>query len=269
MKKKILLIDDDIELCEEVAEILEDVNYDVEKVYIGTEGQTLAQQQDYDVILLDLKIPGDGFKILEKLKREKPERRILVVTANPIAKEELFSELEELGRINQLSRLIADFLNLYKSCGKSIEEITNRVSANDSRTRKFLKIFSALYEDYMSYLKKTGEIDFNDMLNKATKIIQSEEYTSNFKYILVDEFQWSTTRAVRGCVHGLCGLDPHGQGELTTACSGRRCAPPLMHNVRQGESYVLDRSKTGELKKLYNRPFGDRRVAISLRGSPR
>jgi DNA-binding response OmpR family regulator len=88
MKKRILLIDDDRELCEEVAEILEDVNYDVEKVYVGTEGQILAQQYNYDVILLDLKIPGDGFKILEKLKNEKPERRILVVTANPIAKEE-------------------------------------------------------------------------------------------------------------------------------------------------------------------------------------
>jgi DNA helicase-4 len=60
---------------------------------------------------------------------------------------------------------------------------------NDTRTRIFLKIFSAVYEDYMSYLKEAGEIDFNDMLNEATKIIKSGEYTTNFKYILVDEFQ--------------------------------------------------------------------------------
>ena len=111
------------------------------------------------------------------------------VVFNSMAKEQILSELENLGRINQLSRLIAVFLNLYKSCGKSIAEITNAVSVNDIRTRKFLKIFSAVYDDYTSYLIEAGEIDFNDMLNEATKIILSWEYTSNFKYILVDEFQ--------------------------------------------------------------------------------
>jgi DNA helicase-4 len=111
------------------------------------------------------------------------------VVFSPLAKEQILSELEKLGRISELSRLIADFLNLYKSCGKSIAEITNALSANDTRTRKFLRIFSAIYDDYMSYLKEAGEIDFNDMLNEATKTILLGEYTSNFKYILVDEFQ--------------------------------------------------------------------------------
>jgi len=124
--------------------------------------------------------------LLKNLERNLHEKGVVF---NPIAKEQVFSELEELGRINQLSRLIADFLNLYKSCGKSIDEITNTVNVNDTRTRKFLRIFSAVYEDYMLYLKEAGEIDFNDMLNEATKFIQSGEYASNFKYILVDEFQ--------------------------------------------------------------------------------
>jgi len=126
---------------------------------------------------------GTLLKNLERNLREKG------VDFNPMAKEQILAEIEDLGRISQLSRLMADFLNLYKSCGKSIAEITKAVSVNDTRTRKFLEIFSAVYDDYMSYLKEAGEIDFNDMLNEATKIILSEEYASNFKYILVDEFQ--------------------------------------------------------------------------------
>jgi DNA helicase-4 len=124
--------------------------------------------------------------LLTNLERKLREKGVVF---NSMTKENIFSELENLGRIKQFSRLVANFLNLYKSCGKTIAEITNEVSVNDKRTRTFLRIFSAVYDDYMSYLKETGEIDFNDMLNEATKFIVSREYVSNFKYVLVDEFQ--------------------------------------------------------------------------------
>ena len=124
--------------------------------------------------------------LLTNLERNLKEKGVVLT---PLAKEQILEELEKLGRISQLSRLMADFLNLYKSCGKSISEINDALSADDTRTRKFLAIFSAVYDDYMSYLNEAEEIDFNDMLNEATKIIQSCEYASNFKYVLVDEFQ--------------------------------------------------------------------------------
>jgi len=124
--------------------------------------------------------------LLTNLERKLREKGVVF---NPIKKEQIFSELEDLGRINQFSRLVANFLNLYKSCGKTISEITNEVNINDTRMRTFLKIFSVIYYDYTSYLKEAGEIDFNDMLNDATKFILSGDYISIFKYVLVDEFQ--------------------------------------------------------------------------------
>jgi DNA helicase-4 len=63
------------------------------------------------------------------------------------------------------------------------------VAKDDARTRTFLKIFSAIYDDYTSYLKTEDEIDFNDMLNNAAKYIEDRKYLSHFKYVLVDEFQ--------------------------------------------------------------------------------
>jgi DNA-binding response OmpR family regulator len=90
MRKKILLIDDDQELCDEVSEILEDIDYFVDKVYVGWEGRRRAEEDNYDVILLDLKIPGDGFRILKNIKEKNPENKVIVVTANPIAKKEIY-----------------------------------------------------------------------------------------------------------------------------------------------------------------------------------
>ena len=77
--------------------------------------------------------------LLTNLERKLREKSVVF---NPMTKEKIFSELENLGRIKQFSRLIANFLNLYKSCGKNIAEITNEVSVNDKRTITFLRIFS-------------------------------------------------------------------------------------------------------------------------------
>jgi DNA helicase-4 len=126
---------------------------------------------------------GTLLKNLERNLREKG------VVLNTISKEQIFAKLEEFGRVDQFSTLLCNFINLYKSCGKSVSEIANEVDGRDKRTNTFLEIFSAVYDDYMAYLKEVGEIDFNDMLNDATKFILSGEYLSDFKYVLVDEFQ--------------------------------------------------------------------------------
>ena len=111
------------------------------------------------------------------------------VVFNPMAKERIFLNLRELGRINQFSRLVANFLNLYKSSGKLFIEINKNDNSKDPRTKSFLQLFSAIYQDYSKYLNDTVEIDFNDMLNNSTDLILTGKYLSPFKYVLVDEFQ--------------------------------------------------------------------------------
>ena len=60
MKKNILLIDDDKSLCEELEEILTDEGYIVDKVYDGKKALSVIIDKNYDLILLDLKIPEIG-----------------------------------------------------------------------------------------------------------------------------------------------------------------------------------------------------------------
>jgi DNA helicase IV len=122
---------------------------------------------------------------------EKLEEKLLTygVKFNPLPKNQLFDKLNEIGKVNILASLIGTFLNLFKSNGESLKTIEDRVKSTDSRTRTFLRIFAVIYDDYMELLRKNGEVDFNDMINQATNLIEQKKYLSPFQYILVDEFQ--------------------------------------------------------------------------------
>ena len=53
----------------------------------------------------------------------------------------------------------------------------------------FLAVFGPIYERYQESLDGSEEIDFHDMINRATELVESGRFRSPFKYILVDEFQ--------------------------------------------------------------------------------
>ena len=68
-KSEILIIDDDNELCEMLAEYLESENFSVDKAHDGVAGATQAQAKSYDAIVLDVMMPKmDGFSVLRELR---------------------------------------------------------------------------------------------------------------------------------------------------------------------------------------------------------
>jgi len=81
MKHKILIIDDDREMCDEVSSSLEDEGYEVSISNDGIEGNELASGDDFDVLLLDLCLPNlGGLDILKGLRDRKCPRHIIVVS---------------------------------------------------------------------------------------------------------------------------------------------------------------------------------------------
>jgi|SRR3989339_522431 len=85
MAKKILMIDDDQELCEEVSEILRDEGYEVKTASDGIKGKKLIQNNRCDLVMLDLKMPKlTGFELLEYIKCVKPDLKIIVLTGSPL-----------------------------------------------------------------------------------------------------------------------------------------------------------------------------------------
>ena len=113
------------------------------------------------------------------------------VTLSPIPSDKVFAILEEQGRVNPLTRLLATFLQHYKGAQLSFEEMASRAaSAPDApRAKAFISVFRPIFERYQETLSRSGQIDFHDMINKATEHVESGRYSSPFGYILVDEFQ--------------------------------------------------------------------------------
>ena len=80
--KKILLVEDDRDISHLVKLHLEDEGYKVDVVGDGNRGLSMAQEKPYDLVVLDIMLPGvDGLEICRRLRRETDYLPILMLTA--------------------------------------------------------------------------------------------------------------------------------------------------------------------------------------------
>jgi len=78
---KVLIIDDDEELCDLVSEYLTVEGFEIEAVHDGANGLEKALTGDYDLAILDVMLPKmNGFDVLRNL-REKSSLPVLMLTA--------------------------------------------------------------------------------------------------------------------------------------------------------------------------------------------
>ena len=81
MKKRILIVEDELEIAELEKDYLELSGFDVDLEGDGTKGLEMAKNMDYSLIVLDLMLPGtDGFEICKQI-REVKDIPILMVSA--------------------------------------------------------------------------------------------------------------------------------------------------------------------------------------------
>jgi len=79
---KVLVIEDDADVRGSLVQSLEDEQYVVDAVADGEEGLYRAEEWTYDVIILDVMLPGlDGWQILRRLRQHKNRTPVLMLTA--------------------------------------------------------------------------------------------------------------------------------------------------------------------------------------------
>ena len=79
---RVLVVEDEHQIANAIKKGLEQESFAVDVAYDGTEGYDLASTEDYDVIVLDLLLPGiDGMEICRKLRADKIHTPILILTA--------------------------------------------------------------------------------------------------------------------------------------------------------------------------------------------
>lgn len=98
MMTKMLVVDDEIEICDFLKTFFEERNYKVFTAMTGESAIRLVDQESPAIVLLDIKMPGiDGIEVLKRIKTFHPETKVIMVTA-----------IETRDKIDEATRLGAD-----------------------------------------------------------------------------------------------------------------------------------------------------------------
>jgi DNA-binding NtrC family response regulator len=82
-KEKILLVDDDAEFTEVLAERMESRGLQVDTAGDGPTAVSKVKESSYDAIILDLAMPGmDGIETLKSLLKRQPDLQIILLTGH-------------------------------------------------------------------------------------------------------------------------------------------------------------------------------------------
>ena len=79
---RLLIVEDEKEICDTIAKSLYDTGYEVDVCYDGEEAFGCILVENYDLIVLDLNLPGiDGMELLKELRKRNEETNVLILSA--------------------------------------------------------------------------------------------------------------------------------------------------------------------------------------------
>jgi DNA-binding NtrC family response regulator len=105
-RANILIVDDEEVVRLSQLRILADAHCDAAVAWNGIEALQAMEQHPFDVVLLDLRMPGlDGMSVLKTIKEKWPESEVVVITGYPSI--ESAKEAVRLGAYNYLAKPVS------------------------------------------------------------------------------------------------------------------------------------------------------------------
>ena len=116
---RVLIVEDEVAVARQIASALTEAGHDPKAVYDGEAALDEARKTPFDLIVLDIRLPGiDGFQVLQRLRTQHLASRVLLLTARgavadrvtglqlgaddylpkPFAMQELLARVRALGR---------------------------------------------------------------------------------------------------------------------------------------------------------------------------
>ncbi len=125
---------------------------------------------------------------------EQLEKKLVAegVVFEPVPDDQILDQLQAKGVLTEFSKLLTDvLLRVRATGGKTIEELqADSSSAPDpQQMRAALEILSPILDHYCQALRDAGDIDFDEMISRATGYVKNGAYVPTWKFVLVDEFQ--------------------------------------------------------------------------------
>jgi DNA-binding NtrC family response regulator len=102
-KPKVLVVDDEEIVRRSYTRLLNQARCSAEAASNGTEALRALTRQPFDVVLLDLRMPGaDGLSVLKSIRSQSPEAEVIVITGYPTI--ETAKEAVRLGAYEYLAK---------------------------------------------------------------------------------------------------------------------------------------------------------------------
>lgn len=116
----LLIVDDEVDICHNYADIFSDLGYDVAVAHSGMPALEMVRQRPYDVALLDLKMPGmDGLTLYREIKKLRAGTVAMILTG--FASHDVASAALAAGVAQVLSKP-ADIPRLLELMGAVLEQ---------------------------------------------------------------------------------------------------------------------------------------------------
>jgi two-component system response regulator HydG len=101
MTERVFIVDDDRDHAESLADVLEMRGYEVELAYSGEEALARFGDADFDLVLMDVKLPGrNGVETFFEFRKLRPDARVLMMTGFSV--EELVRQAVDNGALGVL-----------------------------------------------------------------------------------------------------------------------------------------------------------------------
>ncbi|MGH7446919.1 MAG: response regulator [Longimicrobiales bacterium] len=134
--RRILWIDDEVELFEPHLLFLRQRGYEVDTTTNGDDALELARVQSYDLVLLDEQMPGRrGLDVLGELRREEPHARVVMVTKSE----------EDRTMVEAIGRRVDDYLVKPASPRQVLSVVTRLLEGEQIRQQRAAQDFAARF----------------------------------------------------------------------------------------------------------------------------
>jgi DNA-binding response OmpR family regulator len=219
---RILIVEDEKKLCELIERALKAERYAVDTAVDGTNGWALANAYDYDLVILDLMLPGlTGGDVLQRIRRKNQQVPILILTARDATEEKVrnfeagaddyltkpFAFAELLMRVKALLRRGTSFRSSVLRVG-DLE--VDRISQHVKRAGKRIELTPKEYALLEYLAANPGRVFSRTMIIEhvwdrsfegLTNIV--DVYVRHLRSKVDDPFPTKLIRTVRGVGYGL------------------------------------------------------------------
>lgn len=155
MRKKILVVEDEKNIAELERDYLEANGYEVEIAFDGKSGLDRALESDFDLVILDVMLPGiDGFEVCRQIRKSK-ECPVLMVSAKK----------DEIDKIRGLGLGADDYITKPFSPSELVARVTAHISRYERLTSKG--------EEPVNYVINIGNLSIDK--NSRRVFINDEE----------------------------------------------------------------------------------------------